>query len=57
MESVEELEVLLGKGLQKLGGAHEGQWTISVDEQHRICARFDEEAGKAYDVADGIDYH
>ncbi len=56
VESVEELKVPPGNRLHKLGGDREGYWAISVNEQYRICFRFDEEAGDAYDV-EATDYH
>ena len=55
-ESVEELAKPPGNRLHRLGGDREGQWAISVNEQYRICFRFDEEAGDAYDV-EATDYH
>ena len=54
VESVEELEVPPGNKLHKLGGDREGQWAIRVNEQYRICFRF--EGGDAYDV-EATDYH
>jgi toxin HigB-1 len=56
VESVEELRVPPGNRLHKLGGDREGQWAISVNDQYRICFRFDNEAGDAYDV-EATDYH
>ncbi len=56
VESVEELMVPPGNRLHKLGGDREGYWAINVNEQYRICFRFDEEAGDAYDV-EATDYH
>lgn len=55
-ESVAELELPPGNRLHKLGGDREGQWAISVNEQYRICFRFDDEAGDAYEVG-ATDYH
>lgn len=56
VESVEELKVPPGNRLHKLGGSREGQWAISVNDQYRICFRFDSEAGDAYEV-EATDYH
>ena len=56
VESVSELKVPPGNRLHRLGGDREGQWAISVNEQYRICFRFDEESGDAYDV-EATDYH
>lgn len=54
VESVEELKIPPGNRLHKLGGDREGQWTIRINEQYRICFRF--EGGDAYDV-EATDYH
>ena len=54
VESVEELRVPPGNRLHKLGGDREGQWAIRVNDQYRICFRF--ENGDAYDV-EVTDYH
>ncbi len=53
-ESVEEMEVPPGDKLHKLGGNREGQWAISVNDQYRICFRFED--GDAHDV-EATDYH
>jgi proteic killer suppression protein len=55
-ESVEELSRPPGNRLHRLGGDREGQWSISINDQYRICFRFDDEAGDAYDV-EATDYH
>jgi proteic killer suppression protein len=54
VESVEELEVSPGNRLHALGGDREGQWAIRINDQYRICFRF--ESGDAYDV-EATDYH
>lgn len=54
VESVEELEVPPGSRLHALGGDREGQWAIRINDQYRICFRF--ESGDAYDV-EATDYH
>jgi len=54
VESVEELKIPPGNRLHALGGDREGQWAISINEQYRICFRF--ESGDAYDV-EATDYH
>ncbi|HET7481078.1 MAG TPA: type II toxin-antitoxin system RelE/ParE family toxin [Rubrobacteraceae bacterium] len=54
--SVEELRKPPGNKLHKLGGDREGQWAIRINDQYRICFRFDNEAGDAYDV-EATDYH
>ena len=40
--------------LEKLGGDRKGQWSIRINDQWRICFRWDE--GHAYDV-EIVDYH
>jgi toxin HigB-1 len=54
VESVEELKVPPGNRLHALGGDREGQWAIRINDQYRICFRF--ENGDAYDV-EATDYH
>ena len=54
VESVEELKVPPGNRLHALGGDREGQWAIRINDQYRICFRF--ESGEAYDV-EATDYH
>ncbi len=54
VQSVEELKVPPGNRLHKLGGDREGQWAISINDQYRICFRFED--GDAHDV-EATDYH
>lgn len=54
VEDLEELRRPPGNRLHKLGGEREGQWSISVNDQYRICFRFED--GDAYDV-EATDYH
>ena len=54
VESVEELKIPPGNRLHALGGDREGQWVIRINDQYRICFRF--ENGDAYDVQ-ATDYH
>lgn len=53
-ESVEKLKVPPGNRLHKLSGDREGQWAININDQYRICFRFED--GDAYDV-EATDYH
>lgn len=53
-ESLEELRVPPGNRLEKLRGDREGQRSIRVNDQWRICFRWSE--GDAYDV-EITDYH
>lgn len=54
VESVEELKIPPGNRLHALGGDREGQWAIRINDQYRICFRF--ENGDAYNV-EATDYH
>ena len=51
---VDDLRVPPGNRLHALTGNREGQWAISVNDQWRICFRFEGE--DAYDV-ELCDYH
>lgn len=52
--STTDLRVPPGNRLEKLQGDRLGQWSIRINEQWRICFRF--EQGHAYDV-EIVDYH
>jgi toxin HigB-1 len=52
--NVQELEVPPSNRLHKLGGDRQGQWSISINMQYRVCFRF--EGGDAYEV-EVTDYH
>lgn len=52
--SLDDLKVPPGNRLHRLTGNREGQHAIAVNDQWRICFRF--EAGDAYDV-EVCDYH
>ncbi len=51
---LEDLKVPPGNRLHELGGNRKGQFAISVNDQYRICFRFED--GDAFDV-DLTDYH
>ena len=51
---IEDLRVPAGNKLHALTGNREGQWAISVNDQWRICFRFEDE--DAFDV-EFCDYH
>lgn len=53
-ESLDDLRVPSGSRLEKLGGEREGQYSIRVNEQWRVCFRWSE--GNAEDV-EITDYH
>jgi proteic killer suppression protein len=54
VSSVEELRIPPGNRLEKLSGRRDNQWSLRINDQWRICFKF--ESGDAYDV-EIIDYH
>lgn len=52
--SVEALRVPPGNRLEALQGDRAGQWSIHVNDQWRLCFRFED--GNAFDV-EIVDYH
>ncbi len=52
--SLEDLRMAPGNRLEMLKGGRKGQWSIRINDQYRICFRF--ETGNAYDV-EITDYH
>lgn len=53
-ETLADLRVPPGNRLEKLSGDREGQYSIRINDQWRICFRWGE--GDAHDV-EMIDYH
>jgi proteic killer suppression protein len=53
-ESLQDLRVPPGNQLEKLVGRREGQHSIRVNDQWRICFKWQD--GDAYDV-EIVDYH
>jgi len=51
---IEDLRVLPGNRLEALRGDRAGQWSVRINDQWRLCFRF--ESGNAYDV-EIVDYH
>lgn len=51
---IEDLPSPPGNRLEKLSGDREGRWSIWINDQWRVCFRF--EAGHAYDI-EIVDYH
>ena len=49
-ESLSELTQPPSNRLHKLSGEREGQWSISINMQWRICFGFNDETGDAYGV-------
>jgi proteic killer suppression protein len=52
--ALEDLRFPPGNRLEALWGNSKGQWSIRINDQWRVCFRFDD--GDAFDVAI-IDYH
>ena len=52
--TVEELRIPPGNRLERLSGDREGQWSIRINDQWRVCFVWRE--GHAYDV-DIVDHH
>lgn len=51
---VEDLRAPPGNRLEKLRGDREGQWSIRINRQYRVCFSF--EGGDAHEV-EVVDYH
>lgn len=54
VSDVEHLKIPPGNRLKKLSGNRQGQWSIRINEQYRIC--FGWRDGDAYEV-EVTDYH
>jgi len=54
VDDLNELRVSPGNKLEKLSGDREGQWSIRINRQYRVC--FVWEGGDAYEV-EIVDYH
>lgn len=52
--SIEDLRIPPRNMLEKLGGDRKGQWSIRINDQYRLCFKFEE--GNAYAV-EIVDYH
>ncbi len=52
--TLDDLSVPPGNRLEKLGGRRAGQHSIRINDQWRVCFRW--ERGDAYDV-EIVDYH
>ena len=53
-ERIEDLRIPPQNCLEALKGSRKGQWSIRINDQWRVCFRF--EAGQALDV-EIVDYH
>ena len=53
-ESLADLRVPPGNRLEKLAGDREGRHSIRINDQYRVCFRW--EGGEAHDV-EIVDYH
>ena len=52
--SFDDLRVPPGNRLEALRGDRKGQWSIRINDQWRVCFRFDD--GNVFDV-EIVDYH
>ena len=52
--TLKDLSVLPGNRFEALAGDRKGQYSIRVNDQYRICFRW--EGGEAHDV-EVVDYH
>lgn len=52
--SLDDLRIPPSNRLEKLSGDRKGQWSVRVNDQWRICFRFED--GNAHDVR-VVDYH
>ena len=53
-EKIEDLRVPPGNRLEALKGKRQGQWSVRINDQRRICFSF--RGGSAVDV-EIVDYH
>ncbi len=52
--ALDDLRIPPANRLEKLSGDRRGRWSIRINDQWRVCFRF--EAGNAHDV-EVVDYH
>ena len=52
--TLDDLRISRGNRLERLQGDREGQYSIRINDQYRLCFRF--EGGRAEDV-EIVDYH
>ena len=52
--ALEDLRVPPGNRLEALHGSRKGEWSIRINDQWRLCFRFED--GNAFDV-EILDYH
>ncbi len=55
-ESLKDLRIPPGNRLHELHGNREDQWSISINDQYRICFIWDETSKDALNV-EIVDYH
>ena len=53
-ESLRDLRVPPGNRLEKLEGDREGQYSIRINDQWRICFRWDDDGARDVEI---VDYH
>ncbi len=52
--TIDELAVPLGNHLEKLSGEREGQYSIRINDQYRICFEWSESDATEVEI---VDYH
>jgi toxin HigB-1 len=52
--TIDELAVPSGNHLEKLSGDREGQYSIRINDQYRICFEWSESDAQAVEI---VDYH
>jgi len=53
-EMLRDLEVPPGNRLERLRGDRQGQYSIRINQQYRICFRWTDQGPKAVEI---VDYH
>ena len=53
-ETIDELRSPPGNRLERLRGDREGQWSVRVNEQWRVCFVWEEGGARAVEI---VDYH
>lgn len=55
-ESLQDVGVMPGWQLERLHGDRQGQWSIRINDQWRICFVWDDSASQAFEI-EIVDYH
>lgn len=52
--SIEDMRIPPGNRLEKLRGNREGQWSIRINDQYRLCFRWINDGAEDVEI---VDYH